>query len=274
MPLDGYFRAVSEIRSVCVASVKGGVAKTTTSFALLAAAAERGMMAVGLDLDASRGLTKALGIEGRTPTILDVLTRRAKIDDAVVHTQLGVFSVPGDRMLYRMGFQDEAMIRLFEEVSESADLVIIDTHPGDNRLQVAFDLADVIVVPTTLDRPSFRVVTDTLLLAEECGALPRIGGILPSNFKPRNIPAAGKDLLHRLTKWEVVYGSFIPYAAAWEKALTDGTKPPAKNMKDAQELLDEVLSNRCDVANLRAFVDDLKHASELPDEESELEPAI
>ena len=68
-------RPVNEKKTcICVANTKGGTGKTTVAFALLAAAQLLGMKAAALDMDSSRGLSKALGIKTTIePTLLEVL---------------------------------------------------------------------------------------------------------------------------------------------------------------------------------------------------------
>ena len=245
---------MADKRSVCIASVKGGVGKTTTAYALAAAGVAKGMAVAVLDLDGARGLTRALGLKSVKPTILDVLTRRATLEEAVVQSKLGAFAVPGDRDLYRIGFEDKDLWRLHEELSEEADLVIIDTHPGESRLQVALEMADVVVVPTVLDDVSFDVAAETLRAAEECGALPRIGGVLASNFRLSSLTQMNHNLLAGLSQLDIAYQSFLPQAAAWPKAMSAGLKPGKKQMLEAVALLEEVLTHRCDVANLQRFL--------------------
>jgi cellulose biosynthesis protein BcsQ len=245
---------MADNRSVCIASVKGGVGKTTTAYALACAGVAKGMMVAAIDLDGARSLTRALGMKSRKPTILDVLTRRASLEEAVAVSALGVFVVPGDRDLYRVGFEDKDLYRLHEELAEEADLVIIDTHPGEARLQVALELADVVVVPTVLDDISFDIAAETLRVAEECGALNRIGGMLASNFRLSNLTKMNLNLLSGLTQLDIAYQSFLSHAAAWPKAMAKGGRPGKKQMAEAQALLEEVLSRRCEAANLQRFL--------------------
>jgi cellulose biosynthesis protein BcsQ len=245
---------MADIRSICIASVKGGVGKTTTAYALAAAGVAEGKMVAAIDLDGARGLTRALRLKAKKPTILDVLTRRASMEEAVVVSKLGVFIIPGDRDLYRVGFEDKDLYKLHEELAEEADLVIIDTHPGEARLQVALEMADVVVVPTVLDDVSFDIAAETLRAAEECGALPRIGGMLASNFRASALSQMNVNMLAGLTQLDIAYQSFISQAAAWPKAMAAGVAPGKKQMAEAKALLEEVLTHRCDVANLQRFL--------------------
>jgi len=238
------------------------VGKTTTAYALAAAGVARGMRVAAIDLDGARGLTRALGLKSKTPTILDVLTRRVPIEEAVVVSDLGVFAIPGDRQLYQIGFEDKDLYKLHEELAEEADLVVIDTHPGEARLQVALEMADVVVVPTVLDDISFDIVAETLLAAEECGALPRVGGVLASNFKLSGLSRMNLNLLQGLTQLDIAYQNFIPQAAAWPKAMARGAMPAKKQLAEAQALLDEVLTHRCDVVNLHRFLRTWETATE------------
>ena len=245
---------MADNRSVCVASVKGGVSKTTTAYALALAGVTKGMTVAVLDLDGARGLTRAFQLKDRRPTILDVLTRRATVEDAMADSAIGVYVLPGDRDLYRIGFADRDMFALHEKLAQATDLILIDTHPGEARISVALEMADVIVVPTLLDDLSFDIAAETLRVAEECGALPRVGGMLASNFRMSGLSQMNTNLLAGLTQLDIVYQSFIPQSAAWPKAMSGGGKPGKKQMQEAIALLDEVLTHRSDLANLQKFL--------------------
>jgi chromosome partitioning protein len=103
--------------NVVVASVKGGVGKTTTSVYLAAAAVERGHEPVLL-VDADRQASTAEWLEQRPVEGLTVV------------------EAPSERTLARA-------------LSRHEGIAIVDTPPGDQRLlQAAVNVADAVVIPT------------------------------------------------------------------------------------------------------------------------------
>jgi cellulose biosynthesis protein BcsQ len=242
-----------DIKTICVASVKGGVGKTTTAYALAAAAVAKGMVVAAIDLDGARGLSRALGLRQSRPTILDVLTRRATVTEALVRTELGVLALPGDRDLYQIGFNDGDMFALHAKLA-SADLVIIDTHPGQSRLEVALAMADTVVIPAILDEISFDVAAETLQVIETAGELEVVGGFLNSNFRPSDHDKTNENLLAGISALDVVYDNYLTRSQAWPKAMARGIAPGRKPMAQASRLLAEVLSKRASTANLLRFL--------------------
>jgi chromosome partitioning protein len=103
--------------NVVVASVKGGVGKTTTSVYLAAAAVERGHEPVLL-VDADRQGSSAEWLEQRPVEGVTVV------------------EAPSERTLTKA-------------LSRHEGVAVVDTPPGDQRLlQAAVDAADAVVIPT------------------------------------------------------------------------------------------------------------------------------
>lgn len=103
--------------NIAVASIKGGVGKTTTAVYLAAAAAERGNGEVIL-VDADRQGSSAEWLEARPIDGVEVV------------------EAPSERTLNRAMSRRDAV-------------VVVDTPPGDHRLLgAAIASADVVVVPT------------------------------------------------------------------------------------------------------------------------------
>src|SRR5579864_2687661 len=103
--------------NIAVASIKGGVGKTTTAVYLAAAAAERGNGEVIL-VDADRQGSSAEWLEARPIEGVEVV------------------EAPSERTLNRAMSRRDAV-------------VVVDTPPGDHRLLgAAIASADVVVVPT------------------------------------------------------------------------------------------------------------------------------
>ena len=117
--------------NIVVASLKGGVGKSTTAVYLAAAAAERGRLPVVL-VDADRQASAAVWLEERPVDGVEVV------------------EAPSERTLKRAMAQEDGV-------------VVVDTPPGDERLsQSAVAGADAVVIPTRAGGVEYARVAATL----------------------------------------------------------------------------------------------------------------
>lgn len=72
---------------ITVSNQKGGVGKTTTSAALVTGLSLAGKNVLGVDLDPQGNLGFCLGVEPSGPTVLDALTGRLSVREAVCRTE-------------------------------------------------------------------------------------------------------------------------------------------------------------------------------------------
>jgi len=119
--------------NIVVASLKGGVGKSTTSVYLAAVAAERGHDPVVL-VDADRQASSAVWLEERPLDGVEVV------------------EAPSERTLKRA-------------MSQDGGVVVVDTPPGDERLShSAIAAADTVVIPTRAGGVEYARVAATLAL--------------------------------------------------------------------------------------------------------------
>ncbi|MHB8509491.1 MAG: ParA family protein [Candidatus Dormibacteria bacterium] len=245
---------------VCVASLKGGVGKTTTAFALGCAGAAAGMSVVVLDLDAQVALTRQLQVPQRGPdgigltTVLEVLTGQGRLKDALVDVRDGFWVVRGSKDLYSLVMKPEQLRALLSELKAQHDLVVIDTEPGKRYIQSAMQLSDVILVPTGLDTVALPGACDTLQQALDLGIGGRICGMLATNVR-RPMTRDARELLESIRAVELALASVMYSTVRWPAALSIGSLDGNPDLAEfAGSLLTEVLETRCRVDHLAKFV--------------------
>lgn len=123
---------------LCLASVKGGVGRTTIALNLAVALARRGKRVVLVDADPSNGVAVALNAEGRfSRGLYDVLAGQATLDEIVVPTSLpGLRLVPagGEARSIGVDGQGRDWQGALERLRVGADLVLVDAPAGVHGL--------------------------------------------------------------------------------------------------------------------------------------------
>src|ERR1700737_4791457 len=182
VPICGYSR-VGPAEVITIASLKGGVGKTTCSYALGAAAAAGGLRVVAIDLDPTGGLSNALEKAKRRVTVIDVLHNRVPLKDALIDHPLGIRTIAAHRSLNDEALTAEQLYEMLAEVRDDCDIVMLDTHPHEPSLLGPMAVADRIIIPTKLDILSLRAAALTVGLARQLGVLDRIRGIVVTDAK-------------------------------------------------------------------------------------------
>lgn len=239
---------------ITVASLKGGVGKTTTSYALAAAAAASGLRVVAIDLDPTGGLSNALEKAKRTVTIADVLRGRVSLRDALIDHPLGIRTVAGHRSLNNEALLEGQLRAIITPMLNECDLVLLDTHPHEPSLLGPIAVADRIVIPTALDILSLRAAALTVGLADQLGALERIRGIVVSNAK-RPLARITESLLNGLTMTHLAFDTVLWFSTGWVVATSGkGELPDPMLLDQAKALLHEVATRPVPVQALRSFI--------------------
>ena len=239
---------------ITIASLKGGVGKTTTSYALGAAAAAGGLRVIAIDLDPTGGLSNVLEKAKRSVTIADVLHGRVSLADALIEHPLGIKTVAGHRSLNDEPLPAEQLRSIFEPVRDRADLILLDTHPHEPSLLGPMSVADRIVIPTALDILSLRAAALTVGLAQQLGALEKIRGIVVTNAK-RPMSRITESLLNGLTLSGLAFETVLWYSSGWVRATSGrGELPEPELLEQTKVLLREVAVRPSPVAALQRFI--------------------
>jgi chromosome partitioning protein len=173
--------------NVAVISHKGGSGKSAIAANLAGALALDGTDVLAVDVDPQAGLTAALGVEPRKPTLYEVLHRRALAADAVCATAIpGLALIPSDLDLAgaelelpSLGRWDDLLRRALARVVAAHGVTILDTPPGLGVLSfAALQAADAAVVACPPDFMSFRAVPHVLRTAHRAGV--DVLGIVPT----------------------------------------------------------------------------------------------
>lgn len=181
---------------IAVTNQKGGVGKTTTTTALLAALVQRGKRVLGIDLDPQGSLGFSLGLNIEScATIYDVFKGQVSINDAIVKTEYGDI-LPSNILLSAAELEFNRPGREFilrnqlSFLETQYDYIIIDTPPALNILTVnAYVTADSLLIPMSPEILSLLGVSqikETIETVRQCyNSRLKILGILLNRYNVR-----------------------------------------------------------------------------------------
>ena len=239
---------------ITIASLKGGVGKTTSSYALSAAAAAGGLRVVAIDLDPTGGLSNALERAKRTVTVIDVLHNRVSLRDALIEHPLGIHTVAAHRGLNDEALSADQLFSMLDDIRNDCDIVLLDTHPHEPSLLGPMAVADRIIVPTALDILSLRAAALTVGLARQLNVLEKIRGIVVTNAK-RPMSRITESLLNGLTMSGLAFETVLWYSPGWVLATSGrGELPDDELLAQSKMLLREVATRPVPEEALRQFI--------------------
>ena len=185
-------------KTICVTNQKGGVGKTTTSYALGLGLKKEGFRVLCVDLDPQGNLSFSFGAETEeSDTVYEVIKGRCSAANAIQHTEL-IDVIPSNIVLSGVDIEFTQTGREFllkdalSEVQSQYDYIIIDTPPSLNVLTVnAFVATDIIIIPMVADIFSLQGITQLYDAVENIrkyyNPSIKIEGILLTRYNGRTV---------------------------------------------------------------------------------------
>jgi flagellar biosynthesis protein FlhG len=162
------------VRTLVIASGKGGVGKSNVAANLAIALGERGARVLLLDADlAQASLDLLLGLHPRFD-LQHVLRGERTLEEIVVEGPLGVKLIPASSGVPELAelddYRRECLLRGLSQLDRETDLILIDTASGVSRQVTSFCLAaDDVVVVTTPEMPAFSDAYSLIKLLRQQG---------------------------------------------------------------------------------------------------------
>ncbi len=169
-----------------VASIKGGVGKTTVAenLGVLLARAGRKVLLVDADL-AMGGLTTVLGVGERPVTLHDLLAGRGEPEKAVYEIH-GVHLLPSGPTISGFLRADPTKLKeVLDELGKDYDFVLIDTPPGISKYSLMpLKLCDEVLVVVTPDLAATDAAARLEAITELVGA--KVRGVIVNRVKEQS----------------------------------------------------------------------------------------
>ena len=210
---------VHSIQVIAVASGKGGVGKTTVAVNLSFALAKCGRRVVLLDGDL--GLANIDVLLGLAPTytLADLIEGRCVLSDVLMRGPGGVRIVPAasgvENMVNLSSAQHTGLIQAFSDISDSLDVLVIDTATGLGKSMVSFARAAQDVLLVVCDDPASIANTYALirLLNRDyrINSFRILASMVHNLDAGRNLFAKLNDLVDRFLDVSLLYVGAIPY---------------------------------------------------------------
>lgn len=187
------------MRTLVVASGKGGVGKSNLAANLAVALGALGARVLLLDADLSQAnLDLLLGLHPRYD-LQHVLKGERSLDEILVEGPQGVKLIPAASGVPELvdldDYRRECLLRGLSQIEAEADLILIDTASGVSRQVTSFCLAaDDVVVVTTPEMPAFSDAYGLVKLLQQQG-MTRAPHLL---VNMANSPEEAEETAHRI----------------------------------------------------------------------------
>jgi chromosome partitioning protein len=221
------------VKIITVASLKGGVGKTSTALFLAESIAFRGRRVVLIDADPNNNATDYLARD-MSPEALEArslyaaLTGRRKLAECCIPTAFNLSLIPGTPSLARATLElaaDPGIALRFPKAVRGleADVVLVDSPPALTiELTLALYTADIVLVPVLLSRwtsAAYQVVADMVAVAAETtGKRPDLYA-LPSIVSEREAETLRDVSIWQTTRTAILKTASVKNATNTGKAL-------------------------------------------------------
>jgi chromosome partitioning protein len=185
------------MRKIAIVGFKGGIGKTTTCVNLGAGLALKGYRVLLIDTDTQANLSIALGLNDYKVSLSELLVRKARAQECVLHARDNLDLLPSSLGLYkaqqRMVLEmarEEIFGELFSELT-GYDYQLLDCAPSVSLLTVnSVAYVDEVFIPVSMEmlalagaRHFMRYLRDISRLLGRNGATIRL--IIPTFYDPR-----------------------------------------------------------------------------------------
>lgn len=243
-----------------VAMGKGGSGKTTTAWALAAAARRDGKRVLCVDLDPQANLTACMGGNPAAPGLFSVLTEKARAGSVIQHTAQGDLIAAGlnlaaaEQIIQNRPGRDFILKTALQPVIKDYDLLILDTPPSLSTLLVNALAASDSVLLTTQAR-SFAImglyqIAETIAQVQKyCNSALSVLGILYTQHTPNralardlteDVEAQAQQMGTRLLDTYIRPAEALPQAQALQQDIFSYA-PRSNAAKDYAALYNEIL---------------------------------
>ena len=240
---------------IAIYNQKGGVGKTTITWALASLMRAEGYKVLCIDLDSQLNLSYTLGALNTPKNILSALVER-KGRENIYHVKTWGDIIPGSvnmdalTIKARKSKQEYLLRELLAEI-EGYDVILLDCSPGLGLENVnALTAADYLLVPATLETYALQGISSLLEVVKTIKARSNKAltwlGIVITDYKPRlNLSQHLENQLSKMLNKEniPILHSHIRYSVKVKEAILNGEPLPeaCNSYQDYKSLLNEVL---------------------------------